>query len=265
VDHCVQDLLLTRATGSALDRLALAVLGLDRPGPWMNDAQFRALCLVVSYLDCGGWWAVWRVCEAWLLPFAHEGTATLLGQTLTDTSAPFRAHHVGRYVRVFTEGGSAVHRIRAFSSTTEVELEPRQGPYWTAAQYPETSRAYRLLPFVIERDCDAGGTLPGAIRVRCAAPALNAPATYLQVGDESDYAAVTLPALTATGVDLEAEPGAAGDNFRGFLQGDASDDGTELLPDVPIYIFDPDIPALRELLSDVVAAWCTVEIDTLAA
>lgn len=261
LDVCVDELLLARAEGAALDRLATAVVGVVRPGTWMDDDAFRELAMTVAYLDCGTWWAVWRVCEAWLRPFAHEATVTIAGASLTDATAGFSAHHVGRYVRVFEGDASRVHRIVDVSGDT-ITLDATGGPYWVGANYTSGSRTYRLLAFWIDRDADIGGELPGRIRVWAAVTGLHAPPTYVQALDAADYDAVTPPSLTASGVDLEQAPGAAGDNYRGFVLESPDEDGTALYPDVPVYVYDGDIPELRLLLEDVVPAWCRVEVDT---
>lgn len=264
LDRSVSELLFARASGTALDRLAEGVLGLGRPGTWMDDTAFRGLAITLLWLARGPWLAVWQVCEAWLLPFTHQATVTIAGAAITDATAGFADHHVGRYVRVYDGAASFVHRIVGRSGNT-VTLDDVGGPYWTPAAYTSASRTYRLIPFWIERDADAGGELPGQIRVHAAATGLHAPATYLQDNTEADLAAVTPPGLTAGAVDVEQEPGAAGDPYSGFIMESVEDDGTALLPDHPVYIYDPDIPALRILLEDVVAAWCRVEVITTPA
>ena len=178
-DQARADVLVTRASGGWLHRLARNH-ALVRP-PWvMSDEHLRNLFRVLMWLDSGTWWAVWRVLDAAFAPWATEGedgvTAAANQRRLTVASAPFKAHHLHRYILV----SGLPRRISLVAGDgSYVELFPGSGPWWVGATFGDaTGVEWKLIPFMLEED----HTFPGTLIVHVFVPSSVsvAPPTYLQ-------------------------------------------------------------------------------------
>ena len=152
-DQARADVLVTRASGGWLHRLARNH-ALNRP-PWvMSDEHLRNLFRVLMWLDSGTWWAVWRVLDAAFAPWATEGedgvTAAANQRRLTVASAPFKAHHLHRYILV----SGLPRRISLVAGDgSYVELFPGSGPWWVGATFGDaTGVEWKLIPFMLEED-----------------------------------------------------------------------------------------------------------------
>lgn len=257
------DLHVATAEGTALAELGSGEYGVGKGGPWMTDATYREVVLAVAYLDCGPWWSLFRVLDAWTKQFRIAATSTCSGATISDPGSTFKAGHVGRLVRVTgSDGVQRLHRVQSVTPNTSVTLHGNNGPYWVGAAYAPEMLSWEMLPFVVERR-------PGRLTVRVAMPASTmAPPHYTQDHDEADYAAVTPPSLTATGVNLAHNLGSAGGTYTGYVL-DPDDDGpnadgqADIDPAEPFYAGGGDLGRLRALLEDVIAEGVHLTVETM--
>lgn len=228
VDRARSDMLAVSAEGAWLDVVA-RFYGERRPWP-MTDATFRVLLLVLIYLDRGTWWAVWRVLDKALADFrttiTNGVTAAVTPTRVTSASAPFKAWHVHRYVRI----GTKVHRIlKVDGAGGWCDLAPGGGPWWSGATFGDaTGVTLSILAFVIEEDPTV---YPGQVVIHAFPPGsfTNVPPTYLQPAG----AAVTPPGVPKGGQVLpdENSPGGAGTQPL-YLGGGAGQLIADLLHDV---------------------------------
>lgn len=180
VDQARADMLAVSAEGRWLDVVA-RFYGEGRPWP-MSDATFRALLLVLIYLDRGTWWAVQRVLDKALADYrtvVSDGvTAAASPQRYTSAGGtPFKSWHVHRYVRV----AGKVHRItRVDAGGTWADLAAGGGPWWQGVTFGDaTAVKLELLPFLQEEDPTI---YPGQVVIHAFLPGsfTNVPPTYLQ-------------------------------------------------------------------------------------
>jgi len=180
VDQARADMLAVSAEGAWLDVVARSY-GEGRPWP-MSDDTFRALLLVLIYLDRGTWLAVHRVLDKALADYRTVVTdgVTNSGSPQRYTSAggtPFTSWHVHRYARV----AGKLHRIvRVDAGGAWVDLAAGGGPWWQGATFGDaTGVRLEILPFTQEVDPDV---YPGQVVINAFLPATftDVPPTYLQ-------------------------------------------------------------------------------------
>jgi len=163
MDRVRSDLLLSLATGAALDRVAWRS-GERRP-LGATDAAFLAMLQAILYAPRGIWRTLYRALSALLAPYRVSGTATTNPATptlLTDVTAPFTAQHIGRLVEI----GGLAYRVNGVSGAgTVLELNAYRGPWFCAGSIGTGANVgYTIQPFrIVERPADNPGIVELAV------------------------------------------------------------------------------------------------------
>lgn len=254
------DLSLWLGSGDALDARAQE-LGVARGGPWMTDTAFREVALLVSQGEVAHWRALFNVLDAWTQQFRIAGSSVVSGAAVAkppgETWGPSL---IDRWIRITdTDGTQRLHRIRS-ASVLGLVLNATASVYCPGAAYATAALSWEILPFSLRPG-------QGVVRVRVALPmAYRTPPTYLQAHELPDYAAVTPPALTAPGVDLESVVGAAAGYYSGYVldtDDPTADSAADIDPAVPLYVSGGGLEQLGALLTDLVALGIAIDLDTM--